>query len=731
MDRHARRGARRAHHGRGDRGAALAERGGRGRRGRLVLPARARCFACAARTSACPVRRAGGCSSTRRSTAGRTCSPPCRRSTASPGCSCCPGCSGWSPGCSAPSSSRCAAAGPVLVASLPLLPPLALLGAGHPARPDPARLAVAAGDGVRRAGPGLARPALRPRRRAHAQRPGQAGPAGRGRPHCSRLAGLLAMPVGTWAPGDDAEPGGAAHLRRPAVRRRAVPLPARVVPEVRRAAGRREAPAEPLRHDAVLDRGRARRQPGAARRPGPLRRRGLGRQQRRPARGHRRHLPAGLRRHRQPRRGAGRSTPGSPSGPARAGSGCPRSARCRPCTSTPPTGDGSPSRSATTWPPPPASCRPDCEPGDVYTFTAVSPPDALTPETVPSGNVGEAADAAGFLDTQAVQWSEGESQPMRRVFAVAAAPEVRGQVLRRRRGGREDLPRRPQPLPAHRRHRRGERARSWSATTSSTPRGWRCSPTGSACPPGSCSARSSPTAASSRVPTCTPGSRCRSRDGSWRTLPTDLFMDQDKPAEQQAAQQQPISGTVVPPPAPIPPPSTAGEQNDADMQVRKHKATATQTADEDAAGAGGSVGGPGREVRRRPAPRDHVVLVARSCWPSCCAGAAAGPGRRSPPGSSAAGASWSTTPATSARQVPIGQRRDPARAVAGMVVSPGARRWPVAADGHVFGPRRATSARRGGLLARHRPRARGDVGLGEPVPAVPGRAEPDHLPRPA
>ena len=69
-------------------------------------------------------------------------------------------------------------------------------------------------------------------------------------------------------------------------------------------------------------------------------------------------------------------------------------------------------------------------------------------------------------------------------------------------------------------------------------------------------------------------------DGSWRTLATELFMDDDPPAEQQTTRQQQLSGSVVPPPAPIPPPSTAGEQNDADMKVRKNRSTAKPATDE-------------------------------------------------------------------------------------------------------------------------------------------------------
>jgi hypothetical protein len=58
-------------------------------------------------------------------------------------------------------------------------------------------------------------------------------------------------------------------------------------------------------------------------------------------------------------------------------------------------------------------------------------------------------------------------------------------------------------------------------------------------------------------------------DGTWRTLPTEAFMDYDRPAEQLQQQEQELTGTMVPPPAPIPPPSTAGEQTDSDLQARR------------------------------------------------------------------------------------------------------------------------------------------------------------------
>ncbi len=52
-------------------------------------------------------------------------------------------------------------------------------------------------------------------------------------------------------------------------------------------------------------------------------------------------------------------------------------------------------------------------PGDSYHFTAVVPDDEVTSASVPSADLGDAALAAGFLDTQAVQWTAGASEPMR------------------------------------------------------------------------------------------------------------------------------------------------------------------------------------------------------------------------------------------------------------------------------------------------------------------------------
>ncbi|MEO6510740.1 MAG: transglutaminase domain-containing protein [Nocardioides sp.] len=211
-------------------------------------------------------------------------------------------------------------------------------------------------------------------------------------------------------------------------------------------------------------------------------------------------------------------------------------------------------------------------PGDVYTFTAVQPDETLTPQSTSSGFVGAAGDAAGFLDTQAVQWSEGESQPMRRVFAVARHLKTEGKY--------SDGVIESEKIyhAGHNRFRltddtggvnapfvvgNDEQYAAWMALLANRIGVPARVVFGAVVPDGG-------TVTGADVHAWV---EVQVADGTWHTLPTDLFMDKDRPAEQQTTRRQDQSGSVVPPPAPIPPPSTAGEQNDADMKVRKNKST--------------------------------------------------------------------------------------------------------------------------------------------------------------
>ena len=90
------------------------------------------------------------------------------------------------------------------------------------------------------------------------------------------------------------------------------------------------------------------------------------------------------------------------------------------------------------------------------------------------------------------------------------------------------------------------------------------------------------------------GGRCRPRH----------FMSDTPPADQVPETNTPMSGTVVPPPDPIPPPSDAGDQSDADLKERKATARRRPTRTRTASSPGRPVvGRDGGDVRRSPAAR--------------------------------------------------------------------------------------------------------------------------------
>ncbi len=269
---------------------------------------------------------------------------------------------------------------------LPLAGAAAAARRRHPAGRPLAGVGVGPGRRGGRAGADLARPARAPHDRAgeRGQRPGD--PAGRRRRARSASRG---RPPCRWAPGPPAArtptPSGwccAPTSSRPST---SAATPRRCRRSV--ATSRCPSPTPPTSTTPSLftHRGRAGRHPRAHRHPRPLRRRRLGRLQRRVPRRHRRHLPAGRVDDRQPRRGSRPSTSGSPSARATPASGCRPSARCSRSTSGP---ADAPRRSATTSTAARASSRPGSAPGDRYTFTAVIPTDEVTADSRPSEQLG-------------------------------------------------------------------------------------------------------------------------------------------------------------------------------------------------------------------------------------------------------------------------------------------------------------------------------------------------------
>lgn len=208
-------------------------------------------------------------------------------------------------------------------------------------------------------------------------------------------------------------------------------------------------------------------------------------------------------------------------------------------------------------------------PGDRYTFRAVLPDDTVGPDDAPSPVLGgDAYDAAAFLDTQATQWTAGESDPMRRVFAAADHLRIEGKysdgVAEAEKiyhaghhvqrlldefvnypimAGDDEQYAAVMALVAN---RIGVPARVVL---------------GAVVPPGGVVKGRDVSA----------WVELRVADGSWRTLPTEAFMDDDKPADLPPQQEQEMSGVHVPPPAAVAPPSSVGEQTDAELRSRKGK----------------------------------------------------------------------------------------------------------------------------------------------------------------
>lgn len=205
-------------------------------------------------------------------------------------------------------------------------------------------------------------------------------------------------------------------------------------------------------------------------------------------------------------------------------------------------------------------------PGDVYRFTGVQPDQAVTAADTPSDDVTDAAFAAAFLDTQAVQWSAGASEPMDRVFAIADHLKTEGKYS-------------DGVLAAERIYHPGHHVKRLSDEFANAPimvgndeqyaaiMALLANKVG--VPARVVLGAVVPADGVVRGKDVQAWVELQVADGSWRTLPTETFMDDDRPAEQPPQSEQELSGTVVPPPAPIPPPSTLADQNDAELEARK------------------------------------------------------------------------------------------------------------------------------------------------------------------
>ncbi len=213
------------------------------------------------------------------------------------------------------------------------------------------------------------------------------------------------------------------------------------------------------------------------------------------------------------------------------------------------------------------------QPGDHYSFTAVIPDDSLAPGTDAGGAVGQAGEAAAFLDAQATEWSGDENTPMKRVFAIAEHLRTEGKYT-------DGVA--PAEQIYHAGHFQGRLAEfvnapiiagndeQYAATMAllANRLGVPARVVMGAVVPDDGVVYGADVAAWVEV---------QAADGSWRTLPIDAFMGREHPAKLPPENQQNMGGTNVPPPAPIPPPTTAGDQ--ADVKV---KANTVEAEDKEA-----------------------------------------------------------------------------------------------------------------------------------------------------
>ena len=204
-------------------------------------------------------------------------------------------------------------------------------------------------------------------------------------------------------------------------------------------------------------------------------------------------------------------------------------------------------------------------PGDRYSFTAVLPEDEVTREDAPSSQPPLPPPGTGFLDAPASKWTEEANTLMERVFAVADHLRTEGRYSDGVKKSERTY------YPGHGIQRLSDgfvnaevmvgNAEQYAATMALMANKIGVPARvvmGATVPEGGVVTGADVTA----------WVELRVADGSWRTLPTEAFMNRRPPSEQQPQTQEPMSGTVVPPPAPIPPPSDLGEQSDSDLRAK-------------------------------------------------------------------------------------------------------------------------------------------------------------------
>lgn len=219
-------------------------------------------------------------------------------------------------------------------------------------------------------------------------------------------------------------------------------------------------------------------------------------------------------------------------------------------------------------------------PGDRYTFTAVEPDDSLDPSMAPYEFVGPAAQEAAFLETQANEWAGRETAPMEQVFAIASHLKNDGSYS-------DGVVEAEKIYTAgHFRYRLADGFVNYPIMAGNDEQyaavmallanrvGVPARVVMGAVVPAGGQVVGADVQAWVEV---------QVSDGSWRTLPTEQFMGDQRPAKLPPQSDRNLTGANVPPPAPIPPPSTIDDQTDTDLKERK---TSNDGADDQAISRG-------------------------------------------------------------------------------------------------------------------------------------------------
>ncbi|HEX6150940.1 transglutaminase-like domain-containing protein [Nocardioides sp.] len=210
------------------------------------------------------------------------------------------------------------------------------------------------------------------------------------------------------------------------------------------------------------------------------------------------------------------------------------------------------------------------QPGDRYTLRTTLTDAELTGDTAPASFIGLAQATAGFLTAQAQDWSAGSTRPMEQVLDIADRLKSDGKYSDGVRASERFY------LPGHHQARlsdadgginspiivgNDEQYAAWMALLANQIGVPARVVMGAVVPEGG-NVKGEDVQAWVEV---------QAADGTWRTVPTELFMDFDRPAELPPREEEQMSGTNVPPPAAIPPPSTVGEPTDAELNALRNK----------------------------------------------------------------------------------------------------------------------------------------------------------------